>query len=241
MESINHTEIKKKKDRIETVKRGSDVFTVFFTEDEKGKEYVKDIILERTEKGKKIKMSFAKYLPEGWKFNTDPFFGGGNVENKEVEFPLSGLSLDCACTILLHELGHANCHEKRLKNGTWPSNEDIYSDDTGKAEARSERDAWAFALQEILKLKSSGIIADDIWKDLELLKNEIYTSLSSYEKNPKNKQVAQEKPFTKHKKFDKTDSEQKIRKIQDKEFLQLLRQINFESKKRLRRITSSIK
>jgi|GEM_PF-1344272 len=77
--------------------------------------------------------------------------------------------------------------------------------------AKNERDAWAFALQKIRKIRQSGIEIETSFSDLDSLKTFIYNALGTYDekialdKLDQNQHGDKSKPFTKGKSFKKMD------------------------------------
>jgi len=73
------------------------------------------------------------------------------------------------------------------------------AEDFGQTHAQNERDAWAYALKTLRKLKQEGLDLEPGLK-LEDFLNKIYSYLETYEKYHKRRGV-KEKYFTKNKKF----------------------------------------
>ena len=70
-----------RKDRVKTIERKGGNFTIHYRHEEgkrsdyKRMDFVTDVVLDIPgENGQSTSISFTKYLPSGWRFNTGPTF-----------------------------------------------------------------------------------------------------------------------------------------------------------------------
>jgi len=147
--------------------------------------------------GKILKLN--SFLPKDYHFKSGSEYRT-NLSSKEINFPPEQLKYSDSILFLLHEIGHS--HEKLKLFTEWEFTKALNwaiwqsvlfkksTDDflltwlvTEKAEAKakSERDAWAFALRKSRQLKKEGYDVLAGFQNMKEIKMCIFYCLATYE------------------------------------------------------------